>query len=181
MDHEFDRAMLSCLSWSLYQPASTARRTIDTSDDPNPFKRLTYVPLSADDRGRTVLTGEITALLGGEYEVAVSIGARGQPTSLGGVLDAIDAALSGRATAEMLADLRDRGGLRAMEADRKRWQQLGPNLPREPTIFEAWTATSGRSPCATTWATAPARTLRASRRTERRRRVHRADRHVSNR
>ena len=138
MDHEFDRAMLSCLSWSLYQPASTARRTIDTSDDPNPFKRLTFVPLSADDRGRTVLTGEITALLGGEYEVAVSIGARGQPTSLGGVLDAIDAALSGRATAEMLADLRDRGGLRAMEADRKRWQQLGPNPPREPTIFEAW-------------------------------------------
>ena len=98
MDHEFDRAMLSCLSWSLYQPASTARRTVDNSDDPNPFKRLTYVPLSADDRGRTVLTGEITALLGGEYEVAVSIGARGQPTSLGGVLDAIDAALSGRAT-----------------------------------------------------------------------------------
>ena len=48
------------------------------------------------------------------------------------------AALSGRATAEMLADLRDRGGLRAMEADRKRWQQLGPNPPREPTIFEAW-------------------------------------------
>ena len=86
MDHEFDRAMLSCLSWSLYQPASTARRTVDNSDDPNPFKRLTYVPLSADDRGRTVLTGEITALLGGEYEVAVSIGARGQPTSLGGVL-----------------------------------------------------------------------------------------------
>ena len=68
----------------------------------------------------------------------MSIGARGQPTSLGGVLDAIDAALSGRATAEMLADLRDRGGLRAMEADRKRWQQLGPNPPREPTIFEAW-------------------------------------------
>ena len=82
MDHEFDRAMLSCLSWSLYQPASTARRTIDNSDDPNPFKRLTFVPLSAEDRGR--------------------------------------------------------GGLRAMEADRKRWQQLGPNPPREPTIFEAW-------------------------------------------
>ena len=80
MDHEFDRAMLSCLSWSLYQPASTARRIID--DDPKPFKRLTFVPLSAEDRGRTVLTGEITALLGGEYEVAVSIGARGQPTSL---------------------------------------------------------------------------------------------------
>ena len=62
MDHEFDRAMLSCLSWSLYQPASTARRTVDNSDDPNPFKRLTYVPLSAEDCGRTVLTGEITAL-----------------------------------------------------------------------------------------------------------------------
>ena len=54
------------------------------------------------------------------------------------MLDAIDAALSGRATAEMLGDLRDRGGLRAIEADRQRWQQLGPNPPREPTIFEAW-------------------------------------------
>ena len=53
---------------------STARRTIDNSDDPNPFKRLTYVPLSADDRGRTVLTGEITALLGG----VGTLGAAGQ-------------------------------------------------------------------------------------------------------
>ena len=26
----------------------------------------------------------------------------------------------------------------AIEADRQRWQQLGPNPPREPTIFEAW-------------------------------------------
>ena len=88
-------------------------------------------------RGADSADAEITALLGGEYEVAVSIGARGQPTSLGGVLDAIDAALRARgAEASSTCAIR-RGALRDGGRPQAR-RQLRPNPPREPTIFEAW-------------------------------------------
>jgi len=131
---------LQDLSWSMYKPVASATKIVCHPEEQSMFKRTTFEPLTAEELGAELLDGAIAVRLSvGDGKIDATIGADGRQTTLRGVLDALDAALEQRPTAEMLADWAACGGLEAAEAASRRWQDgEGADRARGPTLFEAW-------------------------------------------
>ena len=56
-------AALKDLSWSMYKPVASATKIVRHPEEPSPFKRVTFEPLTAEELARPLLEGAITVRL----------------------------------------------------------------------------------------------------------------------